>query len=157
MIRVKPVTERELGDWQRMRAALWPEPSRAHLDAEAVEFLAGRLAMPALVLVAADDEGACGFAEVSIRPYAEGCDTDRVGYLEGWFVEPRARRRGVGRALVDAARDWARAQGCVEFASDALIDNAVSAAAHAAVGFREVECIRCFAMRLDGDGGRPGS
>jgi uncharacterized protein (TIGR02246 family) len=49
------------------------------------------------VLLAEDAAGILGFAEVSIRPYAEGCSTDRVGYLEGWFVRPEARRRGVGR------------------------------------------------------------
>lgn len=152
MARVFPVTQRELGDWQRMRGALWPDQPQEHLDAEAVAFLAGRLHMPALVLVAVDAAGTCGFAEVSIRPYAEGCETERVGYLEGWYVEPRARRIGVGRALVRAALDWARGQGCTEFASDALLENDVSAAAHLALGFREVERIRCFAMRLNATG-----
>ena len=47
---------------------------------------------------------ALGFAELSIRNYAEDCTTNRVAYLEGWYVEPHARRRGVGRALVQAAR-----------------------------------------------------
>src|SRR2546422_4564114 len=59
------------------------------------------------------------FRSLSIRPYAEGCQGDRVAYLEGWFVVPRARGRGVGRALIAAAEDWGRAQGCRELASDA--------------------------------------
>jgi aminoglycoside 6'-N-acetyltransferase I len=36
------------------------------------------------------------------------------------------------------------AQGCTEFASDALIDNDVSARAHTALGFTETSQIRCF-------------
>jgi aminoglycoside 6'-N-acetyltransferase I len=67
-----------------------------------------------------------------------------VAYLEGWYVVPEARRRGVGRALVESAEDWGRAQGCTEFASDALLDNDVSAAAHRALGFAETVQIRCF-------------
>ena len=70
--------------------------------------------------------------------------TDRVAYLEGWYVVPESRRQGVGRALVSAAEEWARAQGCAEFASDALLDNDVSAVAHRAIGFEETVQIRCF-------------
>jgi len=101
------------------------------------------------VLLAVDEAGeALGFAELSIRPYAEGCVTDRVAYLEGWYVVPKARRAGIGRALVAAAERWARAQGCIEFGSDALIDNEVSEAAHLALGFMEIEQIRCFLKRI---------
>ncbi|PYO48007.1 MAG: AAC(6')-I family aminoglycoside N-acetyltransferase, partial [Gemmatimonadetes bacterium] len=89
-----------------------------------------------------------GFAELSIRNYAEECVTDRVGYLEGWYVAPEARRRGIGRALVAAAEEWARQSGCIEFGSDALIDNQVSAAAHRALGFVETVQIRCFRKDL---------
>jgi aminoglycoside 6'-N-acetyltransferase I len=95
------------------------------------EFFAGKLRMPLAVLLAVEDSGTpLGFAELSIRPYAEDCVTDRVAYLEGWYVVPEARGQGVGWALVAAAEQWALAQGCTEFGSDALIDNAVSAAAH---------------------------
>ncbi|MEX2157197.1 MAG: GNAT family N-acetyltransferase [Gemmatimonadales bacterium] len=106
---------------------------------------AGELRMPLAVLLALDDAGKqLGFAELSIRAYAEDCVTDKVAYLEGWYVVPEARRRGVGRALVAAAEEWARGQGCTEFASDALLDNAPSAAAHRALGFVETVQIRCF-------------
>jgi len=44
-----------------------------------------------------------GFVEVSLRPYAEGCDTRPVGYLEGGYVAPEWRGQGIGRALVEAA------------------------------------------------------
>jgi aminoglycoside 6'-N-acetyltransferase I len=71
-----------------------------------------------------------------------------VAFLEGWYVVPDARRRGVGRALIEAAEQWALDQGCTEFGSDALIDNRVSAAAHEALGFEEVVQIRCFRKDL---------
>jgi aminoglycoside 6'-N-acetyltransferase I len=100
-------------------------------------------------LLAFDDSGrAVGFAELSIRPYAEGCYSGRVAYLEGWFVEPAFRGRGLGAALVKAAEDWGRAQGCTELASDTEIANASSAAAHRALGFEEVERIICFRKAL---------
>ena len=107
--------------------------------------------MPEAVLVAVApgaQPAVIGFAEVSRRAYAEGCDTSPVGFLEGWYVIPERRGQGVGRALVDAAEAWARGLGCREFASDAVADNAGSAAAHRRLGFEEVVVIRCFRKSL---------
>jgi aminoglycoside 6'-N-acetyltransferase I len=149
MIHVRPVAPADAEEWLRMRCALWPEGSaREHRD-EINRFFAGQLSDPLHTLLALDGNRPLGFAELSIRRYAEDCVTDRVAYLEGWYVEPDARRRGVGKALVRAAEDWAKAQGCAEFASDALIDNQVSAAAHRALGFEETVQIRCFRKVLD--------
>src|SRR5205807_8206004 len=104
---------------------------------------------PLAVLVVADGAGQpVGFAELSIRAYAEGCRTDRVAYLEGWYVVPEARNEGVGHALIAAAEAWGRSQGCVEFASDAELTNDASAAAHTALGFVEVGRVRCFRKDL---------
>ena len=133
----------------RLRCALWPEGSEREHAADIGEFFAGRAVEPLAVLLAEDREGkAIGFAELSIRAYAEGCSTDRVAFLEGWFVVPESRGRGVGRALMAAAEEWGRAQGCTEFGSDAEEDNHGSAAAHLALGFTEVGLIRCFRKDL---------
>lgn len=101
-----------------------------------------------MTLLAESVEGVLGFTEISIRPYAEGCRTNRVAYLEGWFVVPQARNAGVGRALVAGAEDWARSQGCTEFASDADPGNDASTAAHRALGFADVGLVRCFRKDL---------
>jgi aminoglycoside 6'-N-acetyltransferase I len=149
VIHVRPVTAEDNAAWLAMRTALWPEEGEGSHAREIARFLSGG-SMPTLhaVLLADDESGILGFAELSIRAYAEGCDTDRVAFLEGWYVIPAARRRGVGRALVTAAEEWGRGQGCTEFASDALADNTVSAEAHHALGFEEVEVIRCFRKNL---------
>ena len=135
-----------------MREALWPAEGPSSHPREVQQFFTGSQRTPFEVLIAELDGRAIGFAELSIRPYAEGCETDRVAFLEGWYVEPQYRRRGAGRALVLAAEAWAGAQGCTEFGSDALIDNTLSAAAHAALGFDEVAQIRCFLKRLPAGG-----
>lgn len=149
MVRVRPVLKEDAPAWQRMREALWPDyASSWHAD-EIAQFFSGKLSMPLAVLIAEDYAGKLlGFAELSIRNYAEDCVTDRVAYLEGWYVVPGARRNGVGRALVAGAEQWGRAQGCTEFGSDAVIDNEISAAAHRALGFTETARIRCFRKPL---------
>jgi len=57
----------------------------------------------------------------------------------GWYVEPEHQPRGVGRALIDAAEDWARSQDCTEIASDTWIDNEPSQRAHEALSFEVVD------------------
>jgi aminoglycoside 6'-N-acetyltransferase I len=150
MIEVRSAIPADTAAWLRMRQALWPEGgSDSHAD-EIDDYFAGKSTNPLTVLLAIDSRGtAVGFAELSIRNYAEDCVTDRVAYLEGWYVAPAARRQGVGRALIDAAEKWARAQGCTEFGSDALLDNHTSAAAHHALGFTETVQIRCFRKTLE--------
>ena len=146
---VRPARREDTDAWLRMRRALWPEHGGSYHEAEIEKYFAGRLRMPLEVLLAFDDTGrAIGFAELNIRAYAEGCDTDRIAFLEGWYVGEHARRQGVGRALIEATERWGREQGCTEFASDALADNDLSLRAHLAVGFSEVEVIRCFRKPL---------
>ena len=146
---VRPAAASDAAAWLAMRVALWPEGTAESHAREIDRFFAGELQMPLAVLVAVNDDGGLvGFAELSIRAYAEDCTTDRVAYLEGWYVTPEMRRRGIGRALVAAAEDWARRQGCTEFASDAVLDNLDSAAAHEALGFTETVKLRCFRKEL---------
>lgn len=98
------------------------------------------LTMLAAVFVAENDAGTLiAMLELSLRPYADGCESSPVPYVEGWYVAPRSRRQGVGTALVKAAEDWALAQGYAEMASDALLENTISERAHKALGFDEVE------------------
>lgn len=146
MAKIRHVREADAAHWLRLRHALWPDTSEDQHQAEIQRFLSGRSREPRAVLVAEDEQtgSLVGLAELSVRPYAEGCDTDRVGYLEGWYVSPEFRRRGIARALVTAAESWAMSNGCTEFASDTEIDNEISAAAHRQCGFEEVAVIRCF-------------
>ncbi len=148
MIAVRQATAADADAWRRMRSALWPGGDEDHAR-DVTQFFAGDLRNPLAVLVAVDrSAGHVGFAELSIRNYAEACVTDRVAYLEGWYVEPPWRRSGVGRALIEAAEAWARDRGCTEWGSDAAIDNDVSTRAHSAVGFAETAQIRTFRKAL---------
>jgi aminoglycoside 6'-N-acetyltransferase I len=147
-VTVRPATPSDAAAWLRMRTALWPDGAGDHAG-EIARFLAGTARAPQAVLIAVDSsDEPLGFVELFIRNYAEGCLTDRIAYLEGWYVVPEGRRQGVGRALVAAAEAWAESEGCTEFGSDAALDNDVSAAVHRAVGFRETARIRCFRKTL---------
>lgn len=132
-----------------MRTLLWPGSSTEEQaqELEAVMSTGMPGALPAVVFVAQSDNGALlGFLDAGLRSHADGCDTAHtVGFVEGWYVAPGHRGRGIGRALMRAAEDWARAQGCAEMASDALITEDGSQRAHAALGFEVVD--RCVHFR----------
>jgi aminoglycoside 6'-N-acetyltransferase I len=131
-----------------MRERLWPAEPGEHAR-EIDRYFAGTLGEPVEVLLAFNERGeALGFIELSIRRYAEDCVTDRVAFIEGWYVEPFARRSGVGRALVRAAETWGRSQGCTELGSDTEFQNEASIAAHFALGFSDAGAIRCFKKNL---------
>lgn len=134
-----PVKIRELQTtdheaWLCMRSALWPHcDSERHISEMHAYFSGGG---SLATFVAADsDDSLHGFIEASLRPCAEGCTTTPVGYIEGIYVAPDFRRRGIARRLVAAVEQWAASNGCTEFASDCLSDNDASIRFHQSVGF----------------------
>lgn len=145
-MRVRPLAPGEITRWIDLRAGLWPDQPRAELDAE------GRAALiadpPLTVFVAEVDGMLAGFIEIGLRSVAEGCASSPVPYVEGWYVAAAARRRGVGRALMQAAEAWGRGRGYTELGSDTQADNRLGRDAHAAVGFEEVEALVVFRKSL---------
>ena len=133
---IRPLDESDLGEWLRLRMLLWDETSEDDHKDEMVDII--EHADSQLVVVADLGGGRLvGFLEASIREHVEDCDTENVGYLEGWCVEEDYRQMGAGRGLVKYAEDWARQKGCTEMASDAEIDNTVSQHAHVRLGYAE--------------------
>lgn len=132
-----------------MRQALWPEGTVAEHAAEIDTFFrGGRPGEQVWVAEFAPGE-LCGFLELSIRSYAEGCEPGNVPYVEGWWVDPSLRRCGIGGALIATVEAWAAASGYDELASDTQLDNADSLAAHLALGFEEVERAIHFRKRIE--------
>jgi aminoglycoside 6'-N-acetyltransferase I len=142
-----PARAEDLALWAAHAHALWPEAAveahRAEIAATAGPGVGGRRGF------VAEEAGApVGFAELGLRPYANGCATRPVAFLEGVWVAQGARRTGAGRALVAHVEAVARAEGLREIASDALVANRVSQAAHRAWGFDEVDRVVCFRKAL---------
>lgn len=148
-VTLRPATHSDTAAWLELRSALWPDCSASEHRAEIERFFAGEMPEPqAVYLAIGPGEEVVGFVELSLRPYAEGCHTHNVAYLEGWYVAPHVRGKGVGANLIAKAEAWGRGLGCSEFASDAAFDNETSCLAHRALGFDEVGLIRCFRKPL---------
>lgn len=90
-----------------------------------------------------------GFAQCQLRyDYVEGTDSNPVGYLEGIFVKEEYRHKGYAKELLSECENWAKQNGCKEFASDCEIDNDSSFNFHMVMGFGEANRIICFAKKL---------
>ncbi len=134
--KIRPLDESDLSEWLRLRTLLWDQTDEEDHREEMVDIIEHSDSQ--LVVVAQRGDGKLiAFLEASIRHYAEDCETDNVGYLEGWYVDADFRQYGIGRALVGYAEEWARSHGCTEMASDAEVGNKVSLEAHARLGYSE--------------------
>jgi aminoglycoside 6'-N-acetyltransferase I len=143
---IREVALHDRAHWCRLRDALWPGSLSDH-ELETRKYFEGEPGS-LKVFVADLDSHVCGFLELDYRPYAPGCRSSPVPFIEGWYVEPEVRGRGIGRALVVAAEKHVRAEGFGEIASDVEIANLASIAAHVALGYSEVERTVCFRRSL---------
>jgi aminoglycoside 6'-N-acetyltransferase I len=151
-VAIRPLQSRNVQPWATLRGALWPEADGADLLREANAFASGASeSLVDAVFVAEDDAlQTIGFVELSIRDFADGCDSMPIPHIEGWYVEPSARGQGVGTALMHAAEAWARERGFTEIASDTEVENVPSQRAHAALGYEETERLVKFRKSLTG-------
>ena len=133
--------------WLELRDALWPQPHDVQLAEVAA--IAAEPRRYAAFVAYGDTRAPIGFAEAALRTdYVNGAQSAPVAFLEGLYVAPRARRQGIGRALVAEVFRWARAIGCSEVASDALLANEASHAVHRALGFVETERVVFYRKEL---------
>ena len=134
MIHTRPFAYADTDQLHRM---IW-DLARYHDDAPSVtkETLLRDItgaAPRARVLVADDGRALCGYAalvpQVSLQWGQRGVE------LHHLRVDPDWRRRGVGRALIDAAIDAARADGAETLSVGTHPDNSAAQAYYLALGF----------------------
>src|ERR1051325_6469284 len=132
---IRPLEPQDHSEWLRLRRALWPDCSDKMHAFEMSEYPAA--GTRAVFVLVRENGRLGGFVEVSERDRVDGSMSARVAHLEGWFVEPDLRGRGLGRSLVTTAEGWSIARGLTEIASDAALGDAESLGAHQALGFRQ--------------------
>lgn len=153
---IRPAGPADLPALAALGCQLWPDHTPAELEEDFAEELNAGAQFFLAALPAGDDgEDArtagryIGFAQCSLRrDYVEGTHSSPVGYLEGIYVAPEVRRQGAAKALLACAEQWAREQGCTEFASDCELTNTTSQAFHRLLGFTEANRIVCYTKSL---------
>jgi len=110
-----------------------PEPPRSRAD------LRRQLAdSDRLTLVAEERGELCGLAEAKLAdtPREPQLQPRRRVYLDELVVGPRWRRRGVGRALLEAVEAWGRGRGASDILLTVWAGNADAEAFYGELGFR---------------------
>ncbi|AFY92715.1 aminoglycoside 6'-N-acetyltransferase [Chamaesiphon minutus] len=146
-MKIVNIGQDDFNEWLDLAVKLWPDYSSIEMQVILTEILDSDREVAFLVR---DELGkAIAFMNLSLRyEYVPEATRSPVGYIEGIYVKDEYRHQGVGKALVNYAEQWALAQGCIELASDALVDNTASHEFHSKTGFREAERTVFFIKQL---------
>jgi ribosomal protein S18 acetylase RimI-like enzyme len=99
-----------------------------------------------VVFLATLDGRAVGFTQ--LYPTFTSVGAARAWILNDLYVSPDARRQGVGRALMDAARQMAVETGAAWLELATARDNAAAQALYRALGYRKDERFDRFKLTL---------
>ena len=143
---IQRATEHDTEVLAGLALLLWDNHDVAELREEFAEILKSE---EAACFLAYEAGVPVGFVQCQLRhDYVEGTQTSPVGYLEGIFVRPEFRHRGLSKQLLGACENWAREKGCTVFASDCELGNDASLNFHLSMGFAEANRIVCFTKKL---------
>jgi|SRR5579871_3266886 len=143
-IEIRQARESDYSDWIGMRKKLWPNASFDELK----DLMHLKQAKEFVCYFAEADGHLAGFIEVALRPYANGCSSSPVAFVEGIWVDEVFQKQGIGGALVAKAEEWAREHGLKELGSDTRIESEHSIHAHKTWGFIETERVVYFRKDL---------
>jgi aminoglycoside 6'-N-acetyltransferase I len=144
-VKIAKISQDDFNEWLDLALKLWSDEAESLQEMQ--NSLTNILKSPREegFIVRDDDERAIGFMNLSLRSdYVPGATQSPVAYVEGIYLEEEARKQGIGKSLIQYAEKWALDRGCVELASDALLENQASHAFHTKVGFQEVERVVFF-------------
>lgn len=116
--------------------------------ARARDFLAERFAQhQSLILLACGEHGA-GLGFTQLYPLFSSVRTVRIYLLNDLFVAPDARRYGVGKALLSASAEHARALGAASLWLQTELDNAPAQALYESLGWKRGREFCDYALTL---------
>ena len=146
-MKIVKITQDDFPEWLDLALKLWSDESAEEMQVSLINIL--QSPREEGFLIRDDDETAIAFMNLSLRyDYVPGATQTPVAYVEGIYVKEEYRKQGVGTYLIQYAQMWALEQGCLELASDALIENTASYEFHTKTGFQEVERVVTFIKQI---------
>ena len=141
---IREVRETDLDAWAALRHALWPECPLETAREEAGAILASPDEGAWLLW---DGDDAVGFSEAQVYDGADG----PYAHVEGWYVDPAHRGKGLGQELIGALEQWCLHRAIQRLTSDTTKDYPLSPAAHSRAGFRVLHRFTIFLKELPMD------
>ena len=121
---------------------------RADADVRAAKLFAAQIQSPNEVIFLAEVDGECvGILRCIHSSGSPLLEPAQYGYVSSVYVVPKARERGVLRALLGAADAWCAERGLDEMRLHNAADNPLANAAWEALGFEVVEHLRVRSLK----------
>jgi len=98
-------------------------------------FIAERMAGNESAIFLAQDENAEALGFVQLYPTFSSIDAHRTWLLSDLFTAPAARGRGIGRLLMNTARDFALQTGAKELVLETANDNFTAQGLYESLGY----------------------
>jgi len=144
---IEQVSEQSFDEWLHMGLDLWPDNTADELKECFLDLLRNEKEIAFLYRVG---NAYVGFINISIRSdYVEGSSSSTVGYIEGIYVKPLYRKKGIARKLAKKAEEWSRLKGCIQIGSDIELNNKISYDFHKGIGFEEANRLICFIKNIE--------
>jgi GNAT superfamily N-acetyltransferase len=133
-VKIRPATPADASAAARLMAEL-AKHTRGHIDPGVEERLCDLLELPQHAIFTAEDDAGQVIGLLTASKRWTLWHAGPCALIEELVVDERARRQGVGRGLIQAGLDWARAQGCSEVEVSTDHDNSDAQAFYRRLGF----------------------
>jgi GNAT superfamily N-acetyltransferase len=100
------------------------------------------------VYLAIDPQSGNGLGFVQLYPSYSSVAAQRIWILNDLFVFPAARKRGVGRALLDAARDHGASTGAKRLVLSTAAMNREARGLYEAYGYKQEDEFLVYKLEL---------
>jgi ribosomal protein S18 acetylase RimI-like enzyme len=111
-------------------------------------FIAERFERGDSTIFLAVDDGGASVGFVQLFPSLSSGAAARIFILNDLYVAPGARKSGVGRALLEAAAAFGRAEGAVRLTLSTELTNAPAQSLYEAAGWRADTDFRVYELAL---------
>jgi len=146
-MQLAPIQLSQFAQWKAMRKAIYPVLDD-RFDEQEMKQIVGHPDWFCYFLTDADGT-LLGLVELSSRNIVDGCLSSPVAYIEGLYLKPEYRHRGLGKEVIELLRSWCRERSFSELATDAQLANEAAQRFYRAAGFQETDRVVEFRIQIN--------
>ena len=146
-MRLIPIKNDDFPKWKQMRAALYGSLGDEYHEIEMQQI--HKSDDWYCYFLVDESSHVLGLIELSSRNIVDGCLSSPVAYLEGLYLHPEYRGKGIGKEAVKIIFNWCKAEGFSELATDTELTNTRAQNLYKAVGFQETDRVVEFRIGVN--------
>jgi aminoglycoside 6'-N-acetyltransferase I len=143
---LRAIAQHDFPEWKALRQALYNELKDADNDSEVQKIFASHDWHCWFVI---DKQGnIIGLVELAARNIVDGCLSSPVAYLEGLYLKPGYRSKGIGKQIIKFILSWCAKNGYSELATDTELANTRAQHFYESTGFEETDRIVQYRIEI---------